>query len=65
MEPGSVGVMKVGNIAPRLTFQASVLTITTAGLPDITTLPTHTFLYGSLPERLVQTTTLSLLMLST
>ena len=42
-----MGVMKMGNIAPRveikvasLAFQASVLAITSPRLPDVTTLPT-------------------------
>ena len=55
----------MGNIMPKagieatsLAFWASVLTITSPGLPDVTILPTHTFLFGSLPERSVHTTTL-------
>ena len=63
--PVSWRVVKLGNIVARvgieptsLRFQANVLTITSAGLPDITTPATPTYLYGSLPERSVQTTTL-------
>ena len=63
-----VGAMEMGNIVPRariettyLTFQASLLTITPHRLTDATTLPTPTSLQGSLPERLVQPTTLVLL----
>ena len=56
----------MGNTAPRviieptsLAFQASVLTITQPRLSDVTTLRMLTCLYGSLPERSVQTTTYS------
>ena len=59
-----MGVIKMGNIMPRvgidpssLAFQASVLSITSPRLPGVTTLPTPTFLCGSVPERLGQTTT--------
>ena len=53
-----VGMEKMGNIEPKvaiestsLAFQASVLTITSPGLPDVTSLPTPTCLCCSLPER--------------
>ena len=59
-----VNVMKMRNIVPSagieptsLAFQASVLTITPPRLPDVTTLPTATFLHCSLPERSGLTTT--------
>ena len=52
-----VGAMKMGNIVPgvgikptSLVFQASVLTIKTARLPDVTTVPTPTCLCSSLHE---------------
>ena len=51
--------MKITNIAPNtgieptcLVFQASVVTITSPRLHDVTTLPTFIYLCGSLPERL-------------
>ena len=60
-----VGVMKMGNTAPRvgigptfLAFQTRVLTITPPRLP-VTILPTSTWLCGSLPEMSVQTTILT------
>ena len=53
-----VGVMKMGNIAPRmriqptsLTFQASVLAILPPRLPDGTTQLMPTCLCGNLPKR--------------
>ena len=53
-----MGVMEMGNIVPRaeikptsLAFQPSVLTITPHQLPEVSTLPTHTSLCCSLPER--------------
>ena len=61
----SWGVMKVGNIVPRvgieptsLAFQANVLIITPHRLPDVITIPMPTCLCSSLPQRSVQTTTL-------
>ena len=62
-----MGVMKMGNIAPRdeieptpPAFWTSMLTITPPRLPDITKLPTSTLSvrFLSLPVRLVWTTTL-------
>ena len=60
-----VDVMKMVNIAPRagikpisLAFRISVLINAQPWLPDVTTLPTHPCLCGSLPERSVQTSTL-------
>ena len=54
--------MQMGNIMPRveieptsLEFWAGALTITPAGLSDVTTLFTHTGLCGSLSEKSVQT----------
>ena len=55
-----MGVMQMGNIVPRagikptsLIFQASVLTIMPGRLPDVTTIPKHTCLCGSLPQMFV------------
>ena len=60
-----VGVMKMGNIVPRvglkhisLAFRASVLPLHHIGFPDVTFIPTPTCLYKSLPQRPVQSTTL-------
>ena len=60
-----MGVMKMGNMVPRggfeptsFEFWASVLTITSPRLLDITILSMATCLGGYLPERSVQTTTL-------
>ena len=65
MATGVVGVMKMGNIAPRagikptsLAFWPSVLTTMPPRLPDVTTLPMLTWLCGIFPDRSVQTTTL-------
>ena len=57
------GVMKMGNIAPRVGIEPtslafSVLAITPPRLPDVTALPTPTSIRGSLPETSVQTTIL-------
>ena len=59
-----VGVMKMGNTAPRegleptsLAFRASVLPLHQVGFPDVITILTPTCLYRSLPQRSVQTTT--------
>ena len=56
--------MNTEDIAPRagieptyLAFQANVLMITPPRLPDVTTIPTPTCLYGSFLEKSVQTTT--------
>ena len=61
-----LGVMKMGNIAPRvgikaasLAFWASMLTIKPARLPGVMTLSVSTCLCGFLPEISVQTTTVS------
>ena len=61
-----VGVMKMGNNVPRaglkptsLAFRASVLQLHHVGFPDVSTIPTPTCLYSSLPQRSVQTTTSS------
>ena len=61
----------MGNIVPRvgieptsLAFRTSVLNITSPRLPDVTTLPMPTCLpvyLPSLPERSVQTTTITTL----
>ena len=40
--------------------QTTTQSITPSRLPDVTTVPTHTCLCGSLPERSVQTTTQSI-----
>ena len=60
-----VGVMKIRYIAPRegiehtsLAFRVIVLTALRPMLPDVTTLPTPTSLYSSLPQRSMQTTTI-------
>ena len=60
-----MGEMKMENIVPRvgtepitLAFWASVLTIASPRLPDVTILQMPPCLCGSLTERLVQTTTL-------
>ena len=53
--------MKMGIEPTSLAFKASVLTITLPRLPDVTTLPMPTRLCSTLPDRLVQTTTLVLL----
>ena len=60
-----VGVMKIGNIVPRveieptpLTFQASVLRVTHVCLPDVTIIHMPTHLNSSIAERSVQPTTL-------
>ena len=65
-QPDFMGMMKMGNIVPRaglelryLAFQASVLTIIPRRLPDATTIPMSTCLCSSLPQRSVQTTTIS------
>ena len=62
-----VGRMPMGNIAPRagieptsLAFLASELTITPPRLPDVTTLHMSACSRGTLPERSVQTTTVSM-----
>ena len=62
-----MGLMKMGNIAPRagieptsLAFQVNGVTITPPRLPDVTTLPSPIYLCGSLPERSVQTTTITI-----
>ena len=58
------GVMKMGNIVAgteieptSLAFRASVLTITSPRLPDVTTILMPTCLCCSLPERSVQSST--------
>ena len=58
-------VMKIGNIVPRvgikptsLAFRASVKTITTCRLPDVTTILMPTCLNSSLSLRSVQTITI-------
>ena len=57
-----LGVMKMGNIAPRvgieptsLAFRTSVLTISPPMFPHVTTLLMPMCLYGSLAERSVKT----------
>ena len=62
-----VGVMKVGNILPRvgieptyLAFEDNVPTILPARPLDLTILPTPICLCGSYPDRSVQTITLAL-----
>ena len=64
MATSVVGVMNMGNIASRarteptpLILCASVLTSILHRLPGVTTLTTPTWLCGSLPEGLMQTTT--------
>ena len=63
MTPVSWGVMEIGTIAPRvgikptfLLLWATVLTITSPRLPDITMLHTPTCLFGSMPDRSMLTT---------
>ena len=60
-------VMKMGNTVPRagfkptsLAFRASVLPLHHVGFPNVTTIPTPTCLCSFLPQRSVQTTTISL-----
>ena len=59
-----MGVMKMGNIVPRVRIELTSLafracaTITPNMLHDVTTIPTSTCLCGFLPQRPVQTTTL-------
>ena len=48
-----------------LVYRASVLTITPPRLADVTTFPRPTCLFGSLPERSVQTTHTTLVPLVT
>ena len=55
------GCNEKGNIVPRagikpksLAFQASVLPLHHIGFPEVTTIPTPTYLCGSLPQRSVQ-----------
>ena len=62
------GGLKMGNIVSRvetkpisLAFQASVQTITPHRFPDVTMLHTPTCLCGSLPDGMMQTTTISYL----
>ena len=62
MATSVVGVMEMGNIVPRaglepmpLAFWASVLPLHHLGFPDVTMI---ICLCSSLPQRLVQTTTL-------
>ena len=70
MATSAMGVMKIGNIAPRagieltsLAFWASVLTITSPWFHGVTILPIPipTCLYSSLPERSVHTTSTTLI----
>ena len=65
-ETSVVGVMEMGNIVPRagikptyLEFWTSLLSVTSHRLVDFTTIPTPICLYGSLPERSVQPTTVT------
>ena len=58
-----IGVIKMGNTAPRVRLEptylvigTSVLTITPPRLRDVTTLPAPTCLCSSLPERSVHLT---------
>ena len=62
-ETSVVGVMKMGKSVPRaenkpisLALQARMLTITPNSLPDVTILPTPTYLYSFLPDGSVQAT---------
>ena len=63
MAISTVGVTKMEKTVPRagiepksLAFRASVLTVTPHRLPDVTTIPTSTCLFSSLPQKSVQTT---------
>ena len=60
-----VGVMKMGNIVPRvgleptsLAFRGQCAVITPCSLPAVTTIPMLTCVRSSLPQSLVLTTTL-------
>ena len=59
--------MKMGNIAarvgikpPSFAFWVRILTITPPMLPDVTILPTPTYLCGYLPKRSVQPTIIAI-----
>ena len=57
-----IGVMKMRNIVSRVgikpTSLSQCVTNTQCRLPDVTTIPTLTYLCSSLPQRSVQTITL-------
>ena len=62
-----VGVTKMGNIVPRAGMQPTYISgilgecvhATPCRLPDVTPIPTPTCVCSSLPQRSVQTTTIS------
>ena len=63
MATSVIRVMKMGNSASRVGIETTSLALwasvlTPPRLPDVTTLPTSNCLWGSLPDRSVQTTTL-------
>ena len=66
MTTSVMSAMKIGNTVPRVgiepiyvAFRASVLPNTPCRLPDVTTIPKLTCLCSFLPERSMQTTTMS------